>query len=169
MRRMLISLDPRRAALVMLAIAAAMLLTVYAMQHLGGLEPCPLCVWQRYPWFAVLGIGLLTPAVGRDGARMLLGAMGAALVVGIVIAGYHVGVEQLWWEGSSTCVGDDGGEAPASLAALRELAMGAPAPRCDVPAWTLFGISLTGYNLLASLALAALCLTRAALPGGPRR
>lgn len=153
----------------MLAIAAAMLLTVYAMQHLGGLEPCPLCVWQRYPWFVVLGIGLLTPAVGRDGGRLLLRAMAAALLIGAGIAGYHVGVEQLWWEGSTTCLGGDAGGEPSSLAELRALAMGAPAPRCDVPAWTLFGISLTGYNFLASVALAALCLARAALPGGPRR
>jgi len=151
----------------MLAIAAVMLLTVYAMQHLGGLAPCPLCVWQRYPWFVVLGIGLLAPAVGRDGGRLILAIMGAALLVGIGIAGYHVGVEQLWWEGSVTCVGG-GGEGPTTLAALRALAIGAPAPRCDVPAWTLFGISLTGYNFLASSALAALCFARAALPGAQR-
>ena len=169
MRRMLISLDPRRAAQAMLAVAAAILLAVYAMQYLGGLEPCPLCVWQRYPWFAVLGIGLLTPAVGRGGGRMLLAAMGAALIVGAGIAGHHVGVEQLWWEGSSTCADGGAGGEPTSLAALRALAMGTPAPRCDVPAWMLFGISLTGYNFLASVALAVPCLARAALRGGPRR
>ena len=72
-----------------------------------------------------------------------------------------MGVEQGWWEGTSGCgsisTTDD-------LAALRAQIMNAPIVRCDEVAWSLFGISMAGYNVLYSLAAAAMCAAAAAIP-----
>jgi disulfide bond formation protein DsbB len=42
-----------------------------------------------------------------------------------------------------------------SIEALRAQLQGKAIVRCDQPAWTLFGISMAGYNLLASAGMAA--------------
>jgi disulfide bond formation protein DsbB len=39
--------------------------------------------------------------------------------------------------------------------------MAAPVVRCDVVPWSLFGISMAGYNVVISLALGALALVAA--------
>jgi len=38
-------------ALALAAISAATLATVYASQYIGGLQPCELCLYQRWPWW----------------------------------------------------------------------------------------------------------------------
>ena len=79
-------------------------------------------------------------------------ARSSAILTGAGIALYHVGVEQHWWAGPTACGG--GGQVPGSLAELGRM-MNQPVPRCDEPAWSLFGISMAGYNVFFSLILAA--------------
>jgi disulfide bond formation protein DsbB len=68
------------------------------------------------------------------------------------IAGFHVGVEQHWWEGLEAC-GAGGVDAGANFDDLKAAILAAPLVRCDEVPWSLFGISLAGYNFLASAAL----------------
>src|SRR5690606_2417679 len=140
-------------ALIALA-SAAVLAAAFAFQYLGGLDPCELCVWQRYPYggtFAVAAIALIAPP-GRAQAA-LLGLAAALFLAGAGIAAFHVGVEQHWWAGTAAC----GGAAPAGAGGLGALlaSRARPAPRRDEGAWSLFGLSMAGYNFLISLALAA--------------
>jgi len=136
----------------------ALLAGAFAFQHLGGLAPCVLCIWQRWPHAiaAVLAIiaGLLTLA-GRGGpaATGLMMAAGVVLVSGAGIAGFHVGVEQHWWEGTAEC-GATG--TAASVAELKARLLETPVARCDEVAWSLLGISMAGWNLLLSVGLAGL-------------
>jgi disulfide bond formation protein DsbB len=89
----------------------------------------------------------------------LVALAGLVFVVGAGIAFFHVGVEHHWWQGTDSC-GAFG--APAtSLEDLRRQLEGQPIVRCDEPAWTMLGISMAGYNMLVSLALAALALVGA--------
>jgi disulfide bond formation protein DsbB len=76
----------------------------FAFQYIGGLEPCVLCIWQRYPYGAVIVLGLLGAGLAR-GAVPPTGALAAvmglaalALFTDAAIAGFHVGVEQKWWQ-----------------------------------------------------------------------
>jgi len=124
----------------------AALCVAWLAQYAGGLAPCELCYLQRYGYWA---------AIGKPRRRgYLLGLTGLALLVVAGIALFHVGVEHKWWEGTSACVGVS--TAGQTTEQMTEAILNAPLVRCDTPAFTLFGISMAGYNMLYALALAAL-------------
>ncbi len=126
----------------------ALLGGAYGSQYIGGLFPCEMCWWQRYPHFAAVGISLVAFAVGNPVYRKTLVALAAlAIATSGVIAGYHAGVEYGWWEGLTACTSSVSGSGEDLLKAI----MNAPLTRCDVAPWSLFGISLAGYNFLLSL------------------
>lgn len=138
----------------------AMLLGAFGFQYLGGLPPCKMCLWQRWPHVAagVIGILWLLSPVGKS-ALAMVGAVAAATSGAIGV--YHAGVEQGWWEGPSTCTsGPIGNLTPEELMAQ---IMSAPIVRCDEIPWELFGISMAGWNALVSFGLAALWLIGARL------
>jgi disulfide bond formation protein DsbB len=129
----------------------AMLLAAFAFQHLGGLPPCKMCIWQRWPHGLAVVAGVLALAVAARPFAVL--GMLAALTTA-VIGFYHAGVEQGFWEGPATCTsGPVGG---LSTEDLMEQIMTAPLVRCDEIPWDLFGISMAGWNGLVSLVLAGL-------------
>jgi len=133
--------------------SAALLLGAFAFQHLGGLAPCKLCIWQRYPHVAAIALGALALFVPLP-AFLALGALAALGTA--AVGGFHVGVEQGWWDGPTTC-----SSAPVDSldpGALFDQIMAAPLVRCDEIAWQLAGISMAGWNMLISLVLAGLWL-----------
>lgn len=137
--------------------SAALLAGAFAFQYLGGLQPCVLCIWQRWPHAAAVAIGvvaLLLP--GR--AILYLGALAALTTAGI--GGFHVGVEYGWWQGLTTC--STGSIAGIPMTDLLDPAADLPAPvRCDAVAWSLGGISMAGWNMAISFALVAAWLRAA--------
>ncbi len=147
---------PWLAPLLLLAISAAAILIALSSQVWGGLQPCLLCTWQRWAHGAAILLALvaLTAALlghGR-GAGLFTLLTGLAALAGTGIALYHVGVEQHWWAGTTGC-GAGALSSAGGLDALREQIEAAPIVRCsDVP-WSLFGISMAGYNALLSAAL----------------
>lgn len=138
--------------LVLLAISAAILGGAYSFQYFGGLHPCTLCLYQRWPWWIAGGLAILAMLYvrNRDLARIFSGLGALAALVGMGVAVYHVGVEQQWWAGPTACSGT--ADTPKTLEALRAQIMAAPIVRCDDIPWSLFGISMAGYNALISLA-----------------
>lgn len=141
------------------AACLALLAGAFAFQYLGGLQPCVLCIWQRWPHgigaaLAILAALLPLSTTGRPAAAALMIAAGVVLLIGAGIAAFHVGVEQHWWAGTSECGGTTG--AAASVEALRRQLLATPVVRCDEVAWSLFGISMAGWNLLLSIGLGAL-------------
>ena len=136
--------------------SAALLLGAWGFQHLGGLAPCKLCIWQRYPHALAAILGLAALALpGR--ALPLLGALAAVTTAGI--GAFHVGVEQGWWPGPSTC--SSGPISGLSAEELMDQIMSAPLVRCDDIPWQMLGISMAGWNALISLGLAGLWLMAA--------
>lgn len=154
--RLVPRLVPLLVPLALLAGSAALLLGALAFQYLGGLRPCVLCIWQRWPHGVVIALGAigLWPGLGPRTRRALVGLAGAALVIGAAIALYHVGVEEKIFAGTEGCVGGSISSA-ASIAEARERLLKAPVVRCDEIAWSLFGLSMAGYNALISLLMAA--------------
>lgn len=127
----------------------ALLLGAFAFQYIGGLPPCKLCIWQRWPHAAAILIGAVVLATGNR----MLGYLGALSVLfGSGVALYHVGIEQKWWVGPTTCTsGSTEGLTPEQLL---EQIMAAPLVRCDEIAWKMLNISMAGWNGLISVAIA---------------
>ncbi len=134
--------------------SAALLLGAWGFQHIGGLAPCKMCIWQRYPHVAAVVIGALALMLPKLNPLPLIGALAAMITAGIGF--FHAGVEQGWWEGPSTCTsGDIGG---LSAEELMNQIMAAPLVRCDEIPWEMFGLSMAGWNAAISAVLVLLWL-----------
>src|SRR6266853_1544465 len=115
-------------AVLVAAGGAATILGAYFFQYVMGLRPC----------IAAAGLGVI--------ALAMLFNSGLAL--------FHAGVEWKWWPGPQECSGpltdlSAGGDLLSSLTNLTIV-------RCDEAAWRFLGLSLAGYDVLISLALAAI-------------
>jgi disulfide bond formation protein DsbB len=143
-----------RPAFVICKLAATGLLGgAFAMEYFADLAPCPLCLSQRWPHAAVIlvgGIGFAAP-MPVMARRILLALCALAFAITAGIGFYHAGVEYGLLQGPNTCTGLATGN---TLEELRRNLMNAPVVRCDEAPWSLLGISLAGYNFLASGALA---------------
>jgi disulfide bond formation protein DsbB len=149
---MIDSISPRPAAALVVAVGVFALGTAFAFQHLGGLAPCILCIWQRYPYGIAIALGAAAFLLAGkpQAARVLIALAGVVLLADAAIAAFHVGVEQKWWAGTAEC----GGNLAAGVSAedLKQQLLAAPVVRCDEVAWSLFGISMAGYNFLIAAA-----------------
>jgi disulfide bond formation protein DsbB len=137
------------------ASAAAILAVVYIAQYGFGLWPCELCYVQRIPYFLVLLLGALSlmPAVDRRSRRVVLFHLFGLFALGAAAALYHAGVEMHWWQGPTACTGSMGAVSLDDLSS----ALNKPGHTlCDQPAFILGGITMAGYNFIASVALALL-------------
>lgn len=139
-----------------LFVAAGVILTALGFEHLGGYAPCPLCLQQRYAYYA--GLPLLFAAlalVAADMPRMaalVFGAVALAFVANAGLGAYHAGVEWGLWPGPATCSG--GATAPATVDELMQGLEREQPVRCDAASWTFAGLSFAGWNAVVSLALA---------------
>jgi disulfide bond formation protein DsbB len=151
-------LNPQAAArLIALLLPLALLGGAFGSQYFGGLYPCEMCWWQRYAHMAALvpaALAFTAPAdAGRSRALTLLAAL--AIAVSGAIGVYHAGVEAKIFEGFTTCTSTVHGGNSADL--LKQI-IHAPIVRCDQVQWSLFGISMAGWNAILSLGGAALIL-----------
>ena len=125
-----------------IGVPALLLGGAYVSQYGFGLVACEMCWWQRYAHFAALALALASTVLAPK--RVWIALAGFAILVAGLIGGFHAGVEYGWWEGFTTCSSLDLGSDP--LAAI----MNAPLVRCDEVQWSLFGISLAGFDFLIS-------------------
>jgi disulfide bond formation protein DsbB len=138
--------------------SAALLLGALAFQYLGGLAPCEMCVWQRWPHGVATALGLgggllvMTRALPEKAARPLAVLAIAAIAISGFIGIFHAGVEWKLWPGPSACTGFGYVPGADDFNTLKVI-------RCDEAQWRLFGISLAGYNAVFSLGVAALGLS----------
>ncbi|WP_284261254.1 disulfide bond formation protein B [Roseicyclus amphidinii] len=138
--------------------SAAMLLAAFGFQYLGGLAPCAMCLWQRWPHAAamVLGaVGLALPHV----ALAALGALSMAVNAGIALT--HTGVERGWWVLNLSCTSGSEDLGAMSAADLLNPEIGTGIVMCDEVAWQMFGLSMASWNGIASLVLMAIWIAAA--------
>jgi disulfide bond formation protein DsbB len=157
MEPMILALKPQRAILAILFVATATIAAAWAFQLIGGYMPCPLCLEQRWPYYATIPIAFfLLWTSGRE-AILRAGLLVIALIMlaGAVLAVYHAGIEWRWWQGPQACSGGAGltGTLP-DLSNLRVI-------RCDQAALRILGLSLAGWNALISLLTAGIALAAA--------
>lgn len=134
------------ARLIALLVPAGLLGGAMGSQYLGGLHPCEMCYWQRWPHAAAIvlaGAAFVMPAR----ARLLTALAALAIAISGAIGVFHAGVELGWWEGLTRCT--------AGGALSLEDLMNVPLVRCDQVQWSWLGISMAGWNAVLSLGSAA--------------
>lgn len=140
--------------------AAAALLAALASEAFLGLEPCILCIYQRWPYAAVIGFGVIGLALKKQAAvpRIMAGLSGLAFLINSGIATYHTGVEQKWWRSAvEGCAVPNFGD--TSGQSLLDNILSAPTARCDEIPWQdpIIGLSMANYNVVFCLVLALVC------------
>jgi disulfide bond formation protein DsbB len=154
--------EPVTAAAVLIAvIGIATILGAYFFEFVLGYRPCPLCLEQRYAYYASIPLAalvLLGASVGSSRKVMLLAfaAIAVAMLWNAGLAAYHSGVEWKWWEGPKDCAGAGMPTNFGPAGGLKDLIQSTRVIRCDEAPWRFLGLSLAGYNVLISLLLAAI-------------
>ncbi|RYY44232.1 MAG: disulfide bond formation protein B [Sphingomonadales bacterium] len=152
----------RTAHWIALLLPAALLAGAWGSQLIGGLIPCEMCHWQRWPHYAAVIVAADAFLIRHRPTRMLFVLFAGVLIaVSGAIGVFHAGVEYHWWPGITPCTTSLQSADP--MAMLKE-ALGKPIIRCDAAQWELFGISLAGFNAILSLggaiAIFALAVSR---------
>lgn len=138
---------------------AATVGTALGFQHIGGYIPCALCLLQREPyyWGIPVALGALATAAFRlppAVTRGLIAIVGIMMVIGAGMGVYHSGVEWGFWEGPATCSTTANGMTTSAANLLNDLNT-IKGPSCTEAALRVLGLSFAGWNVIASLALAA--------------
>jgi disulfide bond formation protein DsbB len=145
-----------RANVLVFLVPALLMAGALGSQHIGGLFPCQMCHWQRWPHYAAIALALVSFALKPPARNIMVALAALAILTSGAIGVFHAGVEYHWWAGpacSSTAAG----------ASLEDI-MRAPIISCDTPQWELAGISLAGFNAIFSIlgGLSVLALVRKA-------
>jgi len=135
------------------------LISVYVMEYALGWKPCELCILQRYPYFIIIIISI-TLMVARVKNRTISSKLAitlilAPIITGLLIAVYHFGVENSYWRNISACsdqLSNMDINTENLLSGLNEIK-----PNCSDPV-KLFGLSLSGYNILSNILMTLILL-----------
>jgi disulfide bond formation protein DsbB len=140
--------------------SGALLAGAHAFESFGGLQPCALCLDQRHWHWAVVGVALAGFIVVRrwpNLSRWMAALVGLVLLGAAGMGAYHFAVEQHWVVAQCDAI-DPNDIRPLDFEASFD------APSCDQIAWSMFGVSMAGYNALISLLLALTSFAIALLP-----
>lgn len=147
---MRLRLAPERLAMALGLVSLVLILGALGFEYLGGMPPCEMCMWQRWPHYTAIVVGLggglaiAGGALPRRAGPYVAGLAMVLIAVSGAIGVYHAGVEWHLWAGPAACTG------PA-FHFRGALNLNAPVVACDQAQWRLFGISLAGYNAIVSL------------------
>jgi disulfide bond formation protein DsbB len=146
-----------RANAVVLLVPAALMAGALGSQYIGGLFPCEMCHWQRWPHYAAIALALIAFALKPPVRPVVIALAALAILTSGAIGVFHAGVEYHWWNGITACT------ATAASLSLEDI-LRAPLIRCDAAQWTLGGISLAGFNAIFSIlgGLAVLAMVKRA-------
>jgi disulfide bond formation protein DsbB len=147
------------------AVLVGMTLTVgtaLAFQHWGGFIPCALCLEQRTPYYVGIPIALFASAAAimRGPALLVRGALfviGCLMLWSAWLGTYHAGIEWGWWPGPADCAAVAAPVGTGGQGVLDQLDRIIP-PSCDQAAGRFLSLSFAGWNVVASLVLAAIAL-----------
>lgn len=146
------------AALAILVVALATIAGAWFFQLVVGLQPCPMCLEQRYAYYTIIPLSALVAISSIRGSPrgvLLFGLvlLGLIALASAVFGTYHAGVEWGFWQGPTSCTGSLPNFGSGGL--LDQLDKVKVVP-CDVVQWRFLGISLAGYNALISLLMAGI-------------
>lgn len=132
-----------------------------AFEHIGGYIPCALCLLQRDPYYYAIPLGALVMFLAYTQKlpalqRILLIIIAIAMMIGAGIGVFHAGVEWGFWEGPASCAGAQA--VTTNAGSLLDALNSTVPPSCGAASLRVLGLSFAGWNVIASLALAAIAL-----------
>ncbi len=151
---MSLRLTMRQAALAVVLAAAATIGGALVFEHGFGYVPCKLCLIQRDPYYLAMPVGLVAALLPPHWTRVGLWLLALIFLTSAGLGVYHAGVEWGFFLGPSDC----GGGAGAGVGNMGDFLSQLENTRvvsCTEAAWRFLGLSLAGWNVLVSLALAA--------------
>jgi disulfide bond formation protein DsbB len=139
----------KQARLIALLLPCTLLGGALFSQYVGGLYPCEMCYWQRWPHGAaiLLAAAAFTAPLDAPRTRPLVLLAALAILVSGAIGVFHAGVEAGWWEGITVCT--------TNGATSLEDILKVPLIRCDQVQWAFLGLSLAAWNAILSIGGAA--------------
>ncbi len=151
-----------------LFVAASVIAAALAFQYLGGYFPCPLCLMQRYAYYAawpLLFIALILVSGGKGSwAALIFFLVALAFLANAGLGVYQAGAEWKFWPGPEFCgtlqpLSGDTGNLLKDIETTKVV-------RCDDASWRFLGLSFAGWNILTSLAIFAMSLRAAFAASG---
>ncbi len=145
--------------LLMALFSALSLIMAFIAQYVFDLQPCNLCIIQRWPFVIVIALGLIGFFLSGNNkiAMSIMSLIGITFISNSVIAFYHSGVEHKWWKSflEGCNVPKLEGSADEILAKIQGITK---AVRCDDIPWAdpIFGLSMANYNVAFCLGLGIL-------------
>mgnify|MGYP005724433943 FL=1 len=136
------------------AISASLYACALWFQYVGGLMPCNLCLWQRWPHIIIVLISVIALFVRIP--RVVLTAIAITAATSVILATYHAGVEWQLWSGVGGCTASL--TSSGDLTSLTDSLLATPFVRCDEVAWSFLGLSMAGWNSLFSLDICLIAL-----------
>ena len=149
------SINLKNQHVIIIIISVISLLTAYLAEYIFLLTPCPLCVYQRFPYLIFIMLGIISLSSQYSYRKYYI----TVTIIAIIIAFYHTGIERGIFELSSFCkplvsVGDS-----ISVADFKKMLYHKEIALCNKPALVIFGLSLTEWNLLLNIfLLTMLCM-----------
>ena len=122
-----------------------LLIGAFGFQEILGLEPCQLCIWQRWP-HAIIPLIFIAILLVPHAIWFLLGSL--LMFTSSVLAGFHVGVEQKWWEGLASCSSTS---ESLSVETILDFSEDISVVMCDQVVWSFFNLSMAGWNAVFSI------------------
>ncbi len=151
--------------LAMAVISASALGMALMSEHVFGLQPCVLCIYQRWPYAIVIALGLIGLAISfkaKKAVAAIMGLIGVTFLANSVIAFYHTGVELKWWKSflEGCAVPKMEGNMQEILAQIQSRT---DAVRCDEIPWAdpILNLSMANWNVIFCLGLAVVAFISA--------
>lgn len=136
--------DYKEASIFVLLSSIAALALAYVSEYVFLLKPCPLCIYQRIPYFIAIDLSIIA-LVLKKYRPIFLKASLFAIAISMSIAIYHVMVEQDILTGPISCSGTSLSGSSDDI--IKQL-INTEAVNCKTPALVVFGISMAGWNAI---------------------
>ncbi|HJD61403.1 MAG TPA: disulfide bond formation protein B [Rickettsia endosymbiont of Degeeriella rufa] len=136
----------------LIAISITALATTYFAEYILHYAPCPLCVYERFPYLTLIKI-CLTALIIRQLSKYTLVFIFLTLLSSCILSTYHSMVERGIVQPSSLCSSVIRFPKGLSIEHIRQMLYSQPITSCTKSAMKLLGISMTEYNLLLNLGL----------------
>jgi disulfide bond formation protein DsbB len=142
------------AIILMGVVSVATLMGAWFFELVINLKPCKLCLQQRWPYYAALGICAVWVSFVRLKPFSHLALMTLVIVFAIsaALGIYHAGVEWRWWAGPSDC-GMTGAATVTQVSDFLSQLNTVRVVSCEDAAWRFLGLSLAGWNAVISLSM----------------